>query len=217
MKFLGWILLFLLLQLVFLVGFLKLTGRWPADELRLAGEYIWRGGPEPPKKVIEPKPPEVPSIDAIMQRRVLETRDIDRRSAELKAMEGMLAARQQSASAEFERLRALKKQLEGQVDGEAKKLADEGRKRLVGLLEVSPPKTAKSLLLDLKDEDEVIRILKELEPDRAAKVIKEFKLPAEQEKLSGWLSKLGRGEPEASAKKKIGESLAPAAPAKKTA
>jgi hypothetical protein len=217
MKFLGWIALFLIIQLVFLVGFLKLTGRWPQDELRLAGEYIWRGGPEPPKKVVEPKPPEAPSIDVQLDRRIRETRELERREAEIKALRGMVDGLQQSAAAEYDRLRALKKQLEGQVESDAEKLASDGRKRLVGLLEASPPKNVKSLLLDLKDEDEVLRILKELEPERAAKVFKEFKLPAEQEKLNGWLSKLGRGEPEASAKRKIGEALDRKPSAKKKA
>lgn len=201
MKWLGRFSLFILAQLVFLGIFLTAIGRLPARELQLAWTAIWTGKSSLDQPAAAPKvEPKVeqPSYPDLVAARAREERILERQRREVESLARAAEARLASASAAEKKLADLRSSIAGQAKSQEEQAVASGRAALQTLLETAPPKVAKSYLLEQSRDDEnlVVEVLKQLEPAQAAKIFKEFKQPAEQGKLNGWLAKLGRGEPE---------------------
>lgn len=212
MKWLGRISTFVLLQFLFLGILLFAFGRLPQRELELLGRFIWTGQSaldQPPPS--PPAPPEDASYADLVQARINEMRELERKRRELDALARAAQARIDEAAALESKVRKVRADLQKDVKDEESRAVQEGQRKLLELLESSTPKIARGYLLEQgrTDEERVVSILKQLDPAVAAKVFKEFKQPAELGKLNGWLAKLGQGEPEASQIRKLRKQTPP--------
>ncbi len=87
-----------------------------------------------------------------------------------------------------------------------------GREDVRRTLEAIKPKQAKVLLaqmLDQKELDEVVALLDGMTENKRAKIIAEFKTPAEVEQLGEVLRRIRQGAPAATVAEKIGKSMEP--------
>lgn len=204
MKWIGGISLFILLQLLFLVFFLAITGRLPQRELGLAWEAIW-SEPESKDATVASekdgaKPKQEPSYAEYLRERTLEARMVEDKIKELESLRRVVATEAGDVDANSKRLAKLRDALEKNIKTKDEEYVEAGKEKRLGLLQTMPPKLAKSYLLEQgqKDEQVVIEILKQMDDVVAAKIFREFKLPQEIASLNDWLEKLGEGEPDVS-------------------
>jgi hypothetical protein len=200
MRWIGRLSTFILLQLAFLVVFLAVTGRLPKHELSLLWNAV-RTGQSQAETAVEPtaaEPEETPSFEQLLRARTLESREIDQKRKEAESLIQLAEARLADIDSRQKALDKARTELKQEVKTKTELIAKAGEKKVLEFLETMPPAQAKTFLLDLQEEDEVIGYLKQLDPSRAKKVFKEFQQPQELKKLSGWLARLGKGEPEIS-------------------
>lgn len=218
MKWIGRLSTFLVLQILFVGILLAILGRIPKRELELAWEVMRTGQspldrPPPPAGAAPPK--EDVSYSDLVRARANEALEIERQRRELEGLNQAAQSRMESASSSLSALKKLRDSLTKESSDKEALAIRSGRAKVLDLLESMQPKLAKSYLLDQSSRDEatVLEVIKQLDPVVAAKIFKEFKQPADQGKLNGWLAKLGQGDPEATTARRAKEMLSSSPPA----
>lgn len=199
MKWIGHLSTIILLQVAFLAIYLQVIGKFPTHELGLAWQAIFAESVDPsadPQKEQAPPPPEIPSYEDLLQERLLASPEIARRIDELSAVKRAVEASQKKLELARGELDNVKAQLETKVTDAIEKARQQGEAKLLELVSAMKPKQAKEVLIADPQEDRVLRMLIQMDPALAEKIFREFKQPADQRTLNGWLDRLGQGDPE---------------------
>lgn len=195
---------FSILLAILLMGLgivLVATDRFPKRELALAWTKISTGKSELEKEQEPPpEPEEVPSFEQVIRERAIQAREIERRQQEVKNLLELAEAKQKEIEGRRQALNKLQQDLQKGYEQKQEEVVKQGRQNLLAKVEAMAPKIAKQFLLDQAETDEQVslELIKKLDPVQAAKIFKEFKLPAEVERLNELLTKIGQGEPEKS-------------------
>jgi hypothetical protein len=124
---------------------------------------------------------------------------LDRRQRELVDLQRQVDLAQQQLTKDRAALEAEKKALAAREDETAKLQADKGFQDSLELYKTMMPKQVKEIFMKL-DDAAVERYLTAMEPRTAGKIIKEFKTPAEIQRVQTVLEKIRQAQPaEASA------------------
>lgn len=118
---------------------------------------------------------------------------LDRRRRELADLQRTIELARQQAVAEQSKIAAKEQALLAKQQTQASVAADEGFQESLGLYQTMQPKQVKAIFTTL-EEDVVVRYLSAMEPRQAAKVIKEFKSPAETAQIQRVLEKIRQAE-----------------------
>jgi hypothetical protein len=124
---------------------------------------------------------------------------MDRRNRELVDLQRQIELAQGQLSKDRAALEAEKKQLAAREDQTARLQADKGFQDSLELYKTMQPKQVKEIFMTL-DEGAVQRYLTAMEPRAAGKIIKEFKAPAELQRVQAVLEKIRQAQAEVSAK-----------------
>ena len=149
----------------------------PADRL---GDFVARAAGRPP--ATDGSIADRPSSDVILA-------DLDGRRRELLDLQQQVELGQAQLTHDRDVLTKDRAAFTAQRDGAAAAAADQGFQQSLALYETLPPRQIKSIFATLPD-DEVQRYLQAMDAKQAAKVMKEFKSPAETERLQHLLERI---------------------------
>lgn len=192
----------LLAMIVMGLGILLVaTDRFPNRELELAWRKVVTGKSELEEEQPPPEPPEEePTLEQVIRERANQAREINRRQQEVINLLELAQARQKELEDQRKALTKIQQEIQKGYEEKQDAVVKQGRQNLLAKLEAMSPKLAKQFLLDQAETDEAVslELIKKLDPIQASKIFKEFKLPAEIERLNQLLTKIGEGEPERS-------------------
>ncbi|WP_425618303.1 hypothetical protein NA78x_002007 [Anatilimnocola sp. NA78] len=154
----------------------------------------------------EGKNPEQPSLEAVVERRALASLDLDLRESALDKSLQDLRNLESQIKTERQRLDLWKQSFDSRIATLESGRSDQAIVELQQTIEAMQPKQAKEQLLQILNtpprgpEDQplndVVNLLKNLPLDKRKKILAEFKLPEETEKLSEILREIRLGTPE---------------------
>jgi hypothetical protein len=149
---------------------------------------------------------EQPSLDQIMQRRLAASLDLDLRETAIDKALGELRNLEAEVKVENKRLDDWKVSFDKRLETLESETTDEALFQLQRTIEVMNPKQAKDQILKMLAEPataaddpmrDVVTILKTMPADKQKKLIGEFKLEPEAEKLAEILKQIRLGSPDA--------------------
>lgn len=136
---------------------------------------------------------------------------LDRRHRELLALQGQVEAAKQKMAADRAQFEADRQALAAEQEQADRLASDKGFQDSLALYTAMPAKKAKDVFMAL-DDDAITQYLQAMQPRTAAKIIKEFKLPEETDRIQKVLEKMRQQSQEQSP-----EATAAAAAASATA
>lgn len=152
------------------------------------------------------KNPEQPSLDAVLERRALVSLDLDLRESALDKSLQDLRNLESQIKTERQRLDLWKQSFDNRIAALESGRTDQAIVELQQTIEAMAPKQAKEQILQIlntppKSADDqplsdVVNLLKNMPLDKRKKILAEFKLPEETEKLSDILREIRLGMPE---------------------
>jgi hypothetical protein len=152
------------------------------------------------------KNPEQPSLDAVLERRALVSLDLDLRESALDKSLQDLRNLESQIKTERQRLDLWKQSFDNRIAALESGRTDQAIVELQQTIEAMAPKQAKEQILQIlntppKSADDqpmsdVVNLLKNMPLDKRKKILAEFKLPEETEKLSEILREIRLGMPE---------------------
>ncbi len=183
-------------------GWLVMGGHLSGDKLTAIGAIMF---PEPPKvEVAEEEAPVDPTtrpmaeLDELLARqsgmtageqseflqRRFQTQmaQVDRRQRELVDLLRQVELAREQLSRDREELDGQRTALESRAQEQQRLASDQGFQDALALYQSMPSRQAKTIFMDLDDQT-VVRLLRAMEPRAATKIVKEFKTPAEQQRI----------------------------------
>lgn len=118
---------------------------------------------------------------------------LDRRFQDLQNQRRTLDQAKSQIDKEREKLTAEQKALAAAKEEQAKLLADKGFEDTLNLYNTMPAKQVKSVFMTMTDET-MIQYLRVMEPRTATKIMKEFKTPAETERIGKVMEKMRQAQ-----------------------
>jgi flagellar motility protein MotE (MotC chaperone) len=118
---------------------------------------------------------------------------LDRRFQDLQNQRRTLDQAKSQIDKEREKLTAEQKALAAAREEQAKLLADKGFEDTLNLYNTMPAKQVKSVFMTMTDET-MIQYLRVMEPRTATKIMKEFKTPAETERIGKVMEKMRQAQ-----------------------
>jgi hypothetical protein len=118
---------------------------------------------------------------------------LDRRFQDLQNQRKTLDQVKSQIDKEREKLTAEQKALAAAKEEQAKLLADKGFEDTLNLYNTMPAKQVKSVFMTMTDET-IIQYLRVMEPRTATKIMKEFKTPAETERIGKVMEKMRQAQ-----------------------
>ena len=118
---------------------------------------------------------------------------LDRRFQDLQNQRKTLDQVKSQIDKEREKLTADQKALAAAKEEQAKLLADKGFEDTLNLYNTMPAKQVKSVFMTMTDET-MIQYLRVMEPRTASKIMKEFKTPAETERIGKVMEKMRQAQ-----------------------
>jgi hypothetical protein len=118
---------------------------------------------------------------------------LDRRYQDLQNQRKTLEQVKSQIDKNREKLLADQKALATAQEEQAKLLTDKGFQDTLNLYTSMPPKQAKSVFMTMTD-DTMIQYLRVMEPRTATKIVKEFKTPAETERIAKVMEKMRQAQ-----------------------
>lgn len=156
---------------------------------------------------VDPAKEELPSMDQLLEKRLLASLDLDLRETAIDKSLVDLRNLESQIKTENKRLDDWKKSFDARLVTLESETADEALQQLQRTLEAMSPKQAKDQMLNMLKEPatgaeddpmrDVVAILKTMPTDKQRKIIAEFKTPEEAEKLAEILREIRLGEPDA--------------------
>ena len=195
------------LSLAVLVGMLWWKGALADD--RWLGMLAALQGIEPVQAVkaaADPAADEQPSLAQLMEQRVGASLDLDLRETAIDKSLGDLRILESQIKTENQRLDQWKLSFDLRLAKLESQTTDEALLQLQRMLEVMNPKQAKDQILRMlkdasnTDDDpmrDVVTILKTMPSDKQKKILAEFKMEPEEEKLAEVLRQVRLGSPDA--------------------
>jgi flagellar motility protein MotE (MotC chaperone) len=123
---------------------------------------------------------------------------LDRRQRELQTLKDLIQLDRKAQDDRQKVLDTRQKKLDEREQAMAKDMADKGFTDSLAMYESLPPKQAKDIFLGLNDAT-ATKYLRAMEPARAAKILKEFKTPAETERLQRMIEMIRGSQTDAKA------------------
>jgi hypothetical protein len=151
-----------------------------------------------PSETVKEPVGEQPSFGQLADARALRTRDLDLREQSLRSNLQLLQTQQRQVTDDKKKLRKVKDGFEVELVSLQKGAAATGREDVRRTLESLKPKQAKEqllLMLEKKEIDDVVMLVGGMAENKRAKVIAEFKTPAESEQISEVLRRIRQGMP----------------------
>jgi hypothetical protein len=118
---------------------------------------------------------------------------LDRRFQDLQNQRRTLDQAKNQIDKEREKLTAEQKALAAAREEQAKLLADKGFEDTLNLYNTMPARQVKSVFMTMTDET-MIQYLRVMEPRTATKIMKEFKTPAETERIGKVMEKMRQAQ-----------------------
>jgi hypothetical protein len=197
------------ISLTVLVGMLWWKGALTDDRL-LGMLAALQGIPMPaPGSVAaaDPAADEQPSLEQILQRRLVASLDLDMRETAIDKALAELRNLETQIKTENQRLDLWKLSFDKRLETLESQTTDEALLQLQRTIEAMHPKQAKDQILKILDQPptkpdddpmrDVVTILKTMPIDKARKIVGEFKSPEEAEKLADILRQIRLGSPDA--------------------
>jgi flagellar motility protein MotE (MotC chaperone) len=196
-------------SLAVLVGMLWWKGVLTDD--RLLGMLAALQGIELPARgsaaAVDPAADEQPSLDQILQRRLVASLDLDMRETAIDKALAELRNLETQIKTENQRLDLWKLSFDRRLETLESQTTDEALLQLQRTIEAMHPKQAKDQILIIlnqpptkPDDDpmrDVVTILKTMPIDKQRKIVGEFKSPEEADKLAEILRQIRLGSPDA--------------------
>ena len=195
------------LSLAVLLGVLWWKGALTDD--RWLGMLAALQGIEPvvaPATGGDPAADEQPSLDQLLEKRVAASLDLELRETAIDKSLGDLRILESQIKTENERLDLWKQSFDIRLAKLESQATDEALLQLQRMLEVMNPKQAKDQILRMlkdapnTDDDpmrDIVTILKTMPADKQKKILAEFKLEPEEQKLAEVLRQVRLGSPDA--------------------
>jgi flagellar motility protein MotE (MotC chaperone) len=152
------------------------------------------------------KNPEQPSLNAVIERRALASLDLDLRESALDKSLQDLRNLESQIKTERQRLDLWKQSFDNRIASLESGRSDQAIVELQQTIEAMQPKQAKEQILKILDTPpksvddqplhDVVNLLKNMPLDKRKKILAEFKLPEETERLSEILREIRLGSPE---------------------
>ncbi|MEZ6090700.1 MAG: hypothetical protein R3C05_22310 [Pirellulaceae bacterium] len=141
----------------------------------------------------------VPSFDEVLAERARLGLEMDLRRRAQENYDNQLQVVQERLRLKESRFDTRKDAFYRKLEELSQGVQDEAMKSLQNTLETLPPATSKDQIirmLDGGDLNDVVAIVKAMQPDKRKKILKEFVTPQEADKLQQILNQIGAGEPE---------------------
>lgn len=216
MKIVGWIgsafvafCVATVISLAVLGGMLWMKGALAGDRYLAMMAALYGISTESKKEAQGSQPdknPEQPSLDAVIEKRALASLDLDLRESALDKSLQDLRNLESQIKTERQRLDLWKQSFDNRIAALETGRSDQAIVELQQTIEAMQPKQAKEQILKILDtppksaEDQplhdVVNLLKNMPLDKRKKILAEFKLPEETEKLSEILRDIRLGSPE---------------------
>ncbi|QDU26968.1 hypothetical protein ETAA8_20520 [Anatilimnocola aggregata] len=216
MKIVGWIgaafiafCVATVISLAVLGGMLWMKGALSGDRslsLMAALYGIPLEGKTAAEKAQDGKNPEQPSLAAVIERRALASLDLDLRESALDKSLQDLRNLESQIKTERQRLDLWKQSFDNRIATLESGRSDQAIVELQQTIEAMQPKQAKEQILQILNTPprsaddqplhDVVNLLKNMPLDKRKKILAEFKLPEETEKLSEILREIRLGTPE---------------------
>jgi flagellar motility protein MotE (MotC chaperone) len=155
---------------------------------------------------------EQPSYDQVLEVRAVKARNLELREQALRGSLGQLQSAEHKLADEKKRVQQLREGFQNELLAMQKGATATGREDVRRTLETLKPKQAKELLalmLEKKELDEVVTLMSGMTDAKRAKIIAEFKTPAEVEQLSEVLRRIRQGLPGAAMAENTQKQLEP--------
>jgi hypothetical protein len=143
---------------------------------------------------------EQPSYEQVLEARAVKGRNLELREEALRGGVQQVQTEQRKLADEKKRVQQLREGFQAELLATEKGATATGREDVRRTLETVKPKQAKELLalmLEKKELDEVVTLMAGMTDAKRAKIIAEFKTPAEVEQLSEILRRIRQGLPSA--------------------
>ena len=188
---------------------------WQVDRERLAQTLaVAQGGvaalPREKAAGAGESPAEQASYEQVIERRALASRNLELREQSLKSAIERLRSGQKDLVAEENRYQQVKESFEKEVKAVRDGAQTAGREEVRLTLESIKPKQAKEQLLQMLEKhelDEVVTLLSAMPDAKRARIIGEFKAPAEAEKLAEILRRIREAAPVTSPAENVEKQL----------
>jgi flagellar motility protein MotE (MotC chaperone) len=125
--------------------------------------------------------------------------DLERRQSELNALHDLVKNAETKLKSEREAFEAQRKALETREQEATRLASDKGFQDALKLYGTMKPKQIKDVFVGLSDEV-VVRYMRAMEPRQVSKILKEFKTPAELERVKVLMEQVRSAEASVSAK-----------------
>jgi hypothetical protein len=132
-------------------------------------------------------------VQMIQQRFDAQVTQLERRSREVADQQRQIDLAQAQLLRDREALDARQKQFEAEVAKATQATQDQGFAAALAVYQAMPAKQVKQIFMTL-DDATVTRFMQALEPRQAAKIVKEFKTPAETERIQRVLEQIRKAE-----------------------
>lgn len=133
-------------------------------------------------------------VELIQQTFDAQSAMLDRRRRELDALQAQVAVQQKALAEASEALAADRQKLDAREAAAQNIAADQGFKDSLKLYETMPPKQAKTIFMGMPDEA-VVPYLRAMQSRTAAKILREFKGPEEQDRLARLMEQIRQATP----------------------
>jgi len=160
-------------------------------------------------------PPEQPSFDQVIERRVMRDRDIELREQALTQALDEFRHKQRKQDEELRRFSQLREAFEEQLAQINEASVSAGMQENTIMLQNMKPAQAKDQLVQMYDNgeiDAVVRLVAGMNPSKRKRITGEFKTDEEEEKLGEILRRIREGYPSATLAVQTKEKLQQAAP-----
>jgi hypothetical protein len=137
--------------------------------------------------------PTAEQLDLIQSTMDSQTAILDRRQREIEDLKRQVDTATAAVTREREQLAQQRKAFDAQTQEAAKLLTDQGFQDALLLYQTLPPKQVKQIFGGL-DDATVQRFLQAMPPGKAAKIIKEFKLPEENSRMGIIIERMRQGK-----------------------
>lgn len=153
----------------------------------------------------------VEQVEFLHQSFDIEVAQLDRRQRELADVQQQVELAKVQLARDRQQLEQDRAALINQQQQQARQAADQGFQDSLQLYESLPPRQVKTLFMSMNDDD-VVQYLRAMEPEQAAKIVKEFKTPEEADRIEKVLEKIRQPAPVPAPAVSPPESLPPASP-----
>jgi len=165
--------------------------------------------PPPPKKENDS---EQPAYEQFIASQGLKARDLEQRELTVRANIQQFREELDKIVEEKKRLQSVRDDLQAKLDELGTSASAAGTENVSQTLQTLKPKQAKELLaqsLTKGDIDVVVKLLTNMPDSKRAKILAEFKTPAEMEQIGNVLNRIQKGQPTAEMLDETGKKLQP--------